>query len=238
MIEPIITALVAGAAKSAVNVGSDALKSSYESLKSYLARKYSTVDVSKLERDPDDDGRRTRLAADLANAVVDQDLELQLLSKAVLQQVVNEDLRSSEGSILNDPNGPLPVNLDIDAKIPLIQRFPVGPPVPTYLVPVEDLADALSDEVNPARMVALIKRTEALRLKHDPECAKRSATVNIHDLPCPAGGAYNFWFQAIDDAGRKGPRTLAAFLLSIPMGAWMQYGRDTFLALEEEHRHG
>ena len=103
---------------------------------------------------------------------------------------------------------------------------------------MEDLADALCDEVNQARMVALIKRTEALRLKHDPEGAKRSAAVNIHDLPNPDGGAYDFWFQAIDEAGSKGPRTMASFLLSMPMGAWMQYGRDTFKILEREYVHG
>jgi hypothetical protein len=235
MVDPIISALVAGAAKSAVDIGSDALKSTYMTLKSYLANNYSTIDVDKLERDPDDDGRRTRLSAALREAIVDQDPELQALSIAVLQQVANENPCPSGISILDDPDGPLPVNLDIDSKIPFIQRFPVGPPVPTHLIPMEDLADALSDEVNQTRMVALIKRTEALRIKHDPEGAKRSATVNIHDLPNPDGGVYDFWFQAIDEACRKGPRTLASFLLSLPMGAWMQHGRKTFKALEREY---
>jgi hypothetical protein len=235
MIDPIISAIVAGAAKSAIEISSDALMSAYKTLKSYLAKNYTTIDINKLERDPDDDGRRTRLATALREAMVDKDTKLQELAIDVLQQVANEDSGSSAESILDDPDGPLPVNLDIDSKIPLIQRFPVGPPVPTHLIPMEDLADALSDEVNQARMVALIKRTEALRIKHDPEGAKRAATVNIHDLPNPDGGVYDFWFQAIDEACRKGPRTLASFLLSLPMGAWMLHGRNIFKALEREY---
>jgi len=238
MFEVILSAVVAGAVKAAGDITGDAVMSAYVSLKTYLAHRYSAIDVSRLERDPDDDGRRTLLATALREAGVEGDPELEALAKTLLIQVADEGPASSPTSILNDRDGPLPVNLDIDSKIPLIQRFPVGPPVPTHLVPAEDLADALSDEVNQARMVAMIKRTESLRLKHDPEGANRSATVNIHDLPNPDGGAYDFWFQAVDEAGRKGPRTLASFLLSMPMGTWMQYGRDTYKNLEREFSHG
>ena len=100
------------------DVGSDALKSTYESLKSYLANKYGTVDVDRRERDPDDDGRRTRLAAALREGKVDQE-------KAVVYQSMGNHVgQRSEKS--DGDRSPLPFHSHWEAACDL----PIGPEEP------------------------------------------------------------------------------------------------------------
>lgn len=247
MIEAITAALVAGAVKAAGDIGSDAAKSAYVALKEYLSAQFAEIDVERLEQDPDNEARRSELVMKLTDAAAASDSELIALAREVLNTL--EAANTAPGTTVtadtsqtvihwNDPGGPMPIFLDIDAKTVLITPFPPGPPVRISSVPIDDLANALSNEVPRNRMLAVMINAQTLRLTFDPEGGGEAFAVTSGELRSHEGNAFSFWFDAVDLSARKGPRTLAAFLLSMPMGAWMTHGRQTFETLQRETIHG
>lgn len=240
MWEPIVAALIGGAARVAGDVGSDALTTSYHALKSYLLRKVEIVDVEKLERDPDNENSRTKVAEALQDLDIEADSELKELTQTLLTKLKAEVaegpnmVREPKDTPINQPTEILPIFLDMESKSKMISPFMPGPPVPVAKVPVDDLASVLSGEVNNARFTAIINNAHTLRLTVDPEGAGIHAAVNMSELPSINTSSFDFWFQAVDAARAKGPRTLASLLLCLPMGAWLSHGQETFTALLKE----
>ena len=86
----IVTALAAGAAAAAKDVGGDAVKSAFNGLKALIAKKFGgkpdvTEAVTKVEQNPESNGRKETLKEELQAAGADKDQELLAQVQAFLK---------------------------------------------------------------------------------------------------------------------------------------------------------
>ncbi|MDJ0599285.1 MAG: hypothetical protein QNJ37_10645 [Crocosphaera sp.] len=86
--DPITTAIVAGLA----GVGKDAIKDSYNALKSALKKKFGETSdlveaVDKLEKKPDSEGRKATLQEEVQAANAHEDTEIIQLAQALLEKL-------------------------------------------------------------------------------------------------------------------------------------------------------
>ena len=92
----ITTAIIAALA----DLGKDAIKDSYNALKSALKKKFSSESevvnaVEGLEKKPDSKGRQTTLQEEIENAKVNNDVEIVQLAQELLKQL--ESKKSASG---------------------------------------------------------------------------------------------------------------------------------------------
>ena len=92
----ILTALVAGAASSAKDVGVQAIKDAYAGLKALVVRKFGgkadvEPSIQQVEKKPDSEGRQATLKEELAAAGADKDEELVKLAQALLDLLKQHD---------------------------------------------------------------------------------------------------------------------------------------------------
>lgn len=86
--DPITTAIVAGLA----GVGKDAIKDSYNALKSALKKKFGETSdlaeaVDKLEKKPDSEGRKATLQEEIEAVNAHKDAEIIQLAQALLEKL-------------------------------------------------------------------------------------------------------------------------------------------------------
>lgn len=83
----ITSAILAGAAASMKDTASAVVKDAYTALKTLIQRRYASVDMAAVEKEPDSEAKRISLKEDLANAGADGDGELSQLAKALVEAV-------------------------------------------------------------------------------------------------------------------------------------------------------
>ena len=95
--DTITTAIIAALA----NLSKDAIKDSYNALKSALKKKFGSesevVDaVEGLEKKPDSKGRQATLQEEIENAKVNDDIEIVQLAQELLKQLESEESASGK----------------------------------------------------------------------------------------------------------------------------------------------
>lgn len=95
-----------------------------------------------------------------------------------------------------------------------LDEFSTGPAVPVHEVPL-DLINAIA-ELHAMSGEAEMVITEANSLKSALEpSGERQYIIRRSSLPDPALGAQKFWHSAFSEAGKQGPRMMAALLQAI-----------------------
>ena len=83
----ITTALVLGAATGVGSIAEQAVKDVYQSLKSLIRTRYPAVVIDRLEQKPDSERRQGVIEEDLADTDADQDTEILVKAKTILEAV-------------------------------------------------------------------------------------------------------------------------------------------------------
>ena len=86
----ITSAIAAGAAASAKDLASAAVKDAYSGLKALVVRKYASVDLAPVERMPESANKRGSLEEDLAKAGAGDDTELRALARALADALAKD----------------------------------------------------------------------------------------------------------------------------------------------------
>lgn len=91
-ISAIVAAIAAGASAALKDTAAEAVKDAYSGLKALIARRFSTVDVDQLEREPSSELRQAVMADELTKSDADADAQAEVLeaAKALLSALETE----------------------------------------------------------------------------------------------------------------------------------------------------
>ncbi len=87
VVAPLVAALAAGAAAGLKDDAAQAVRDAYSRIKSFLGRKYPTVDMHPIETKPASSAKQASLAEDLVDSGADRDPELLALVEALKAMV-------------------------------------------------------------------------------------------------------------------------------------------------------
>ena len=99
----IVTAVAMGAAAGLKDTASNAIRDTYDGLKTFIRRNYSTIDLAPVEAKPESTAKRDSLAEDLTSAGAGNDSEL-LEHASVLVDAVTA----------NDPESAVSIGVDLE----------------------------------------------------------------------------------------------------------------------------